>query len=206
MAQAGAVACLNGGFFNHSNGAPVSHVMRGGVVIDDPRANQALMQNAVLRPHMQAILDARSAWLSTPSGWLIAPWRDRPPATSEALQAGPALLPTPALEVEAFRFLTPGGVRDGIQSRTRAPRSALGLCPDGAMAWVAVGAPGLTIAGLGALMNTLGCRHALALDGGSSTGLAWRAPSGEVRSGPHGQAGAAVRSALVVLPPRNLPR
>ena len=200
------MAAINGGFFNHSDGAPVSHVVSGGRLVDDPRHNAALLANPRLHPHLPAILDRRSAWLAAPSGWQILPWGSRPAGVMEGLQAGPALLPTPALSEEAFRVGVPGGgVHDGIQSLRRAPRSALGLDEAGAMVWVAAGAPGLTVAEVAGLMRREGCTRALALDGGSSTGLAWLDGDGRVRVGPAGQGGSRVRSVLVV-PAAGMPR
>lgn len=201
------LAAINGGFFNHSDGGPVSHVVAGGRLVDDPRCNAALMANRRLQPHLPAILDGRSAWLAGPSGWQILPWGRRPAGVTEGLQAGPALLPAPALSEEAFRVALPGGgVRDGIQSLRRAPRSALGLDEAGAMVWVAAGAPGLTVPQLAELMRRQGCTRALALDGGSSTGLAWIDGAGRLRVGPAGQGGSPVRSVLVVVPGAGIPR
>lgn len=174
-AEAKALAAINGGYFNHSDGWPVSHVIAGGVPLTDPHRNAALRANPVLAPHLGVILGRRTAWFAGPDGWHVAPWNAKPAGFEAGLQAGPALLPTPALEAEAFVIRARGGApaRDGIGSAARAARSALGLRPDGAMVWAVAGKPGLSIAGLAGLMAHLGCNRAMNLDGGGSATLAW---------------------------------
>ena len=175
LAETKAVAAINGGFFNHSDGWPVSHVAGPEGALTDPHRNRALRANAVLAPHLPRILGRRTAWFDTAAGWRLGPWNRKPTGYRAGLQAGPALLPTPALEAEAFVIRGPGGaiVRDGIGSGARAPRAALGLCPDGVMVWAVAGKPGLSIAGLAALMAHLGCDRAMGLDGGGSATLVW---------------------------------
>lgn len=202
LAEAKGVAAINGGYFNHSDGWPVSHVVEDGVELTNPHENQALRRNPVLAPHLPRILGRRTAWYATPAGWALAPWNAKPAGWTAALQAGPALLPADGLEAEAFVIRGKDGkiARDGIASAARAARSALGLRPDGAMAWAVVGKPGLTIAQLAALMARLGCDHAMNLDGGGSSTLAWT-EGGKVRTYVGGGgAPALVNSALVVAP------
>jgi hypothetical protein len=143
LRQTGALAAINGGFFNHSDGGPVSHVRVAGQLQDDPARNSALMGNTELRPALSTILHGRSAWFFGGKGWGIAPWDALPADASHALQAGPALLPQPALETEAFRLKRADGTwRDGIQSQARAKRSALGLRTDGSMLYWGCGTDG----------------------------------------------------------------
>lgn len=203
LRETGAVAAINGGFFNHSDGGPVSHVRVDGQLRDDPARNQALMRNSQLRHALSTILHGRSAWFLGTNGWGIAPWRALPGDAQHALQAGPALLPQPALEAEAFRLRrADGSWRDGIQSQSRAKRSALGLRGDGSVMWLVAGNPGLTIGQLAQVMQRLTCVSALALDGGSSACLAWRGPDRQIHWGPENKKGPArVRSVLLALPP-----
>ncbi|MFP5503721.1 MAG: phosphodiester glycosidase family protein [Candidatus Sericytochromatia bacterium] len=210
----GAMAAINGGFFNHSDGFPVSHVRIDGEARTRPEANQALIGNPALRPILDRILDRRVEWrlLEGPSGprWAIgahlAPVRqgDR---LVHALQAGPALLPAIDLIGEGFVSRDARGRinRDGIASGARAARSALGLTPAGDMWWVAAaGDPragtGLTIAQLAGLMRHLGADRAMALDGGGSTSLVWREGPAFRSFVGTGQGPARVNSALVALP------
>ena len=210
----GAIAAINGGYFNHSDGHPVSHVVADGRALTDPRRNRALTANPVLKPVLGRIFDARTEWraLEGPAGcvWSFAPHRAPVPAgfrLRHALQAGPALLPKLDLAGEAFVLLDARGrvVRDGIGASGRAARSAIGLTPTGELLFVAVaGSPkartGVTIPQLAGLMRTLGASAAMALDGGSSTTLSWREGTAWKSFTGSGAAPARVNSALLVLP------
>jgi hypothetical protein len=208
--KTGALAAINGGYFNHSDGAPVSHVIVDGLSVTRPEDNLALTRNPVLKPLLPAIFYSRVAWraFQNPQGnvvWDLAPFKAPTPLGDrllQALQAGPRLLPSRNLPAEGFQLLGAHGVvlRDGIASASRVPRSALGLLSDGRMLWVAVGGRGVTIQGLAALMRSLHANAAMALDGGSSTTLSWR--SGDRWQTFVGQGGAPARvnSALVLLP------
>lgn len=174
VAENHALAGINGGYFNHSDGWPVSHVLVSGRSITDPENNKALKSNPALVPHLSVILNHRSEWRHVTAGWQVAN-HDGPGQPIDALQAGPRLLPRLDLAGEAFVLKGKKGeiLRDGIGAMAPATRSALGLKADGAMLLVGVGAPGLTLEGLASLMTQLGALEALNLDGGSSTSLVW---------------------------------
>ncbi len=201
-AATGAIAAINGGYFNHSDGWPVSHVVVDGEALTAPHENKALRANPVLAPHLPRIFGRRTTWIDTPDGWRLAPWNAKPAGWRAALQAGPALLPEIGLEAEAFVIRGKGGAiaRDGIASGARAPRSALGLRPDGAMVWAVVGSPGLAIPQLATLMARLGCDRAMGLDGGGSSTLVWTENGRPRVYVGGGGAAALVNSALVVEP------
>jgi hypothetical protein len=208
----GAVAAINGGYFNHSDGWPVSHVTIAGRAATDPEKNRALTSNPALKPVLPIIFNHRAEWraLMGPMGrsWAIAahdapaPWGQ---TIDDALQAGPQLLPTLDLAGEAFVRQDARGriTRDGIGALGRAARSAIGLTPDGSLLLVASAGvtrrgTGLTIAQLAGLMKRLGAAEALALDGGSSTTLSWT-EHGRLKTFVGGGTGPAlVNSALVV--------
>jgi hypothetical protein len=127
LAASGGSAAINGGYFNHSDGWPVSRVVAGGVALTEPDKNTALAGNPLLAPFLDTILNKRSAWFAGPFGWTVAGW-DRPPAGwRNALQAGPALLPAPRLDAEKFVLRDARGraSRDGIGSLTRREREQL---------------------------------------------------------------------------------
>lgn len=205
VARHNAVAGINAGYFNHSDGWPVSHVLYHGVPQTHPEDNRALKTNPALVPILGKILNHRAEWRAAEAQpWRIA-FHDDPvperPRLLNALQAGPRLLPAMDLVGEGFIFRDARGrvVRDGIASMRRATRSALGLRSNGDMVLVGVGAPGLTLSNLALLMAKEGAVTALNLDGGSSTGLVWR-EHGRVRAfhGDHGSA--PINSVLLVGP------
>lgn len=204
VADTGAIAGINGGYFNHSDGWPVSHVLADGRALTDPEHNRALRDNPQLRPILPTIFGARAEWRALSDGrWAIAP-HDAPVGGTlvDALQAGPTLLPHPALEQEGFVTRDAHGrvLRDGIGSLAPAARSALGLTAEGDLLLVAVGGRGLTIAQLAALMTHLGATRAMALDGGSSTTLVWKSGARVHCFVGSNRTPAIVNSALVVLP------
>ncbi|MDB5096354.1 MAG: hypothetical protein JWM80_775 [Cyanobacteria bacterium RYN_339] len=178
VAENHALAGINGGYFNHSDGWPVSHVTVAGRPITAPEDNKALTANKVLAPHLPVILNHRSEWrhVTTPNGpaWRITN-HDAAGPVRDALQAGPRLLPQLDLEGEAFVLRGAHGqvTRDGIGAMGLATRSALGLKADGTLLLVGVGAPGLRLQDLATLMSSLGATEALNLDGGSSSSLVW---------------------------------
>lgn len=194
----GALAGINGGYFNHSDGWPVSHVRVAGQLVTDPEHNHALLSNPALKPVMGTILNHRSEWRHVTAGWAIAP-HDAPAEAIDSLQAGPQLLPVLDLAGEAFVAYGPHHrvVRDGIGAMGLATRSALGLRADGSLIMVGVGAPGLTLAKLAAFMREQGATSALGLDGGSSTGIAWH-EGGKARAFHGGHGSAPLNSVLLV--------
>ena len=101
-------------------------------------------------------------------------WR----SATEVIGAGPLLLRDGkiALDPQAEGFSSSKIVSDAC------PRSAVGVTADGYIVMVATGA--VTMRSLAAVMKTLGCRDAMNLDGGGSSGL-WFKGKYLVRPGRH---------------------
>lgn len=213
--ETGALAAVNGGYFNIQDGQGASYVTVDGTTCQDPHHNELLINNPDLKPYLPRIFD-RTEWrvLAGPGGtsWVLAPHSAPIPdghRLVHALQAGPRLLPQLRLEAEGFTAFGTDAkgrrtlVRDGIGAYRKAPRTALGLRPDGTMLLVAaVGAKGggLSLPELRDVLATEGCTEALNLDGGSSTTLVYREGNHmNVIAPPKGEA--RVRSVLLVLPP-----
>jgi hypothetical protein len=190
--RGGGRLALNGGFFNHADGVSVSWVAHGGAWVTDPPSNRLLRENEALAPYWGALM-ARPEWRALRGAdgsvsWAIAPHGAPVPGglrLEEALQAGPRLLP--ALGLREGAYVRPGA--DPLGSARRLARSAVGLAPDGGL--LLLYTPAASLRGLASALHALGATEALALDGGSSSGMAW--PGGGA-----GQTGAGVASALVV--------
>lgn len=214
--ETGALAAVNGGYFNIQDGQGASYVTVDGTTCQDPHHNELLINNPDLKPYLPRIFD-RTEWrvLTGPGGpsWSLAPHSAPIPNGKRlvhALQAGPQLLPTLRLEEEGFTAYGTDAkdrrtlVRDGIGAYRKAARSAIGLRPDGTILLVAaVGSKGggLSLPELRDVLAKEGCTEALNLDGGSSTTLVYREGSRmNVIAPPKGEA--RVRSVLLVLPPR----
>ncbi len=184
VAQAsGAIAVLNGGYFDPSNQKSTAFVTRDGFTVADPRTNEGVIANDSLKPELDKILN-RSEFRRYQCGaiarYAIARHQDSPPTGCQlvdALGGGPQLLPVLTAEAESFWGLRPGQeVRDPIGLNQPNARSAIGITRDGAMLWVMVAQAlptqaGLSVPALARLMADLGAVEAMNLDGGSSSAL-----------------------------------
>lgn len=152
--QRGALAALNGGFYNTKNGNPVGLLRLDGALANAATAGQGSLG-----------VDARGrlALAVRPAG----DW----PEVHEALGAGPFLL-------------RDGQVLDHgpKQKDVRHPRSAIGRTADGRVLWLTLDgrtdkAAGTSHEETARILLALGCREALNLDGGGSSTL-WVAGRG----------------------------
>lgn len=208
----GAIAAINGGFFDPANQLTTSYIRQDGEMAADPQANLRLMQNPDLQPYMAAILNRsefRVYACAVGTQYAIARYQDPAPADCQILHslgAGPQLVPRLTATEEGF-WQEQGGivVRDAIGRDRPNARSAIGLTASGEVLLVMVahdsGNPGMTLSELAAFLEGLGAVEALNLDGGGSTGLWFQ---GEAISGEIDQAGTpvwrAIHSGLVVVP------
>lgn len=184
--EEGAIAAINGGFFDPNNQLTTSYVTVDGEIVLNPRDNAGLMENINAARYIDRILNRsefRRYQCSTDAGqqtrYAITPRDQLLPFTCQlmdALGAGPALLPQFRGEEEAFVDAING--RDALGSNTPNARSAIGLTPDGTivLAMAAQRADvsdrsGLSLFELADVMESLGVDQALNLDGGSSSSL-----------------------------------
>lgn len=178
-----AVAVINAGYFNHSNGESVSYVVDNNKVIADPTKNKDLMTNKALKPIIDKILKVRGEFRILKKGnSIIYDIANRNIAEKDivsSLQAGPILLPELNLEKEGFIIKNKSGeiIRDSISYSSKVARSAIGLKANGDIIFMSCSGKnnqGLTIKEESELMSFLGCEKALNLDGGSSVSLVWK--------------------------------
>lgn len=181
-----AVAAINGGYFNLSNGESASFVTAITGAVADPRVNKALVENPKLKAFLPQIF-ARSELRFLRRGKKltaqIAGHNEKLPSGARlvaALQAGPRLLPELTAREEAFLREEAGTGKqvDSIGVNRPAARSAIGLTADGYLLIVAVAgkgqdefSSGLTLPQMALLLKNLGADSALNLDGGTSTTL-----------------------------------
>lgn len=186
--QTGAIAAINGGFFDPRNGQTTSYVRLQGQIVADPQQNDRLMQNPDLTPYLGQILQ-RSEWRRYQCGTAIQyDITSHQTATPhgcqllDSLAAGPQLLPSNTAEPEAFITTVNGAIeRDALGSNQPNARSSVGLTPDGSVILVMAAqqpqptaGQGLTLSELATFMQSLGVNRALNLDGGSSTALLYQ--------------------------------
>jgi hypothetical protein len=181
----GAIAGVNGGFFDPVNQQTTSYIVVQGEVMADPTQNDRLMTNPEMIPYLDQILN-RSEFRRYQCGeemqYDIAAHLAPVPSGCElnaSLGAGPRLLPQLSLTEEAFAEMVDGEfVRDAIGSRFPNARTAIGITETGEILFVMASqlseAPtdsGMTLPELAELMETLGAIQAMNLDGGSSSAL-----------------------------------
>jgi hypothetical protein len=189
---AGAIAVINGGFFDPENQQSTSHVTLQGKAVADPKQNDRLTQNPDLAPYLSKIFDRSEfrQYLCEQGGgqairYDIALHSDAALADCQlvsALGAGPRLLPELNLQPESFLEVANGAVvRDPIDHDRLSPRSAMGILPDGGVVWVmvaqkpgAIDASGMTLQQLADFLKSLGATKALNLDGGGSASLYYK--------------------------------
>lgn len=200
----GAIAAINGGFFDPKNQKSTSAVIVQTRQVAKPEDNERLMTNPDLLPYLDKILN-RSEFRQYRCGPQIVydiTLRQTLPTPGceleSSLGGGPQLLPDMTLVEEGFQSVSDGKViRDALGSDRRNARSAIGITRDGAIVWVMVSqkpdAPtdsGMTLKELVNYLKSLKVEKAMNLDGGSSAALYY---GGETISGKVNESGQAIQ-------------
>jgi hypothetical protein len=206
--SSGAIAAINGGFFDPKNQQTTSYVVMNQKMVADPKQNVQLTENPKLKQYLRQIFD-RSEFQRYDCGgkvsYGIQPHSKPAPEGCQMVDAiggGPQLLP----DVQAQRegFTDPELGRDAIGSQVANARSAIGITKDNGILLVMVAQSqpksGVTLAELATLMKSLGAESAMNLDGGSSSAMVYGGKSMLGSVGEDGKAGErAVKSAIVVV-------
>lgn len=152
LAQHQPLALLTGSFFSLDNSIPI-----GDIVINRKVVFRGPIGTAIaIKPNNRAEM------MNIPYGWPYS-W----PGYESVLKGGIRLLENG----EYAAYPRRQGFRDPALFR-RATRTAVGLDKKGRLLMVAVGNP-IYLSDLASIMKGLGCRDAMSLDGGTSTGLAF---------------------------------
>ena len=188
--QQGAIAAINGGFFDPNNQQTTSHVTIAGEAVLNPEQNLSLMENSSISSYLPAILNRsefRRYQCATAAGletrYSIAPHAQLAPMNCQlvdALGAGPALVPQFRGNAEAF--LDPDTGRDALGASRPNARSGIGITVDGTVVMVMVAQrpqqhqassqpSGISLFELAEIMTDLGIEQGINLDGGSSSSL-----------------------------------
>ncbi|HEY9679777.1 MAG TPA: phosphodiester glycosidase family protein [Drouetiella sp.] len=195
--KSGALASVNGAFFNLNNGESTSYITVDGVQKCDPTTNKALTGNPKLKPFLKTIFDrselrilrgkvGRLEYSIVPHSAHVG----RDMEIVHSIQAGPRLIPSITAKEEAFiRVEADGTTVDSIGVNRPAARTAFGITKDAKQIMLLCVAgkrqnefsSGLTLDQLADLMRHLGCVEALNLDGGTSTTMSIAASDGSVQ-------------------------
>lgn len=161
-AKANAVAGINAGYFNLTDGVSASYVTEGGKPVLDPTVNKALIENPNLKPFLKQIFDRSELRIYEPNESKVASKEaaagkgrnvgdlqavivaHHMPASADvrilhAMQGGPALLPGIRSEAEAFiRKGKDGKSVDAIGTTRKAARTAIGITPGGGIVFAII--------------------------------------------------------------------
>jgi exopolysaccharide biosynthesis protein len=158
--KAGAIAALNGTFFDVKNGGSVDFIRIDGQVLDTTR-----LTSKILAEHQRSAIVIHRNQVQIIAGDSIAGWEKRLPEEN-VMVTGPLLIHQgKSLALSSRPFNT-----------TRHPRTAVGITKKGEILWItsdgrAKEAAGMSLFELSRLMAALGCIEAINLDGGGSTTL-----------------------------------
>lgn len=158
--KAGAIAALNGTFFDVKNGGSVDFIRIDGQVLDTTR-----LSSKILAEHQRSAIVIHRNQVQIIAGDSIAGWEKRLPAEN-VMVTGPLLI----------HKGKPLGLSSRPFNTIRHPRTAVGITKKGEVLWLTVDgrakeAAGMSLFELSSLMVALGCIEAINLDGGGSTTL-----------------------------------
>jgi LysM repeat protein len=159
-ARSGAIAAINGGYFNTQTYAPVGDVV----------AKNRLLARGQLRTALGITLAGRAQVLDWNEGSQRTSMRssNRWRGFATVIGNGPHIVRGGQVSIRVRRE----GYRDGAIVQPN-PRSAIGLINDREIVLVGTSQE-ITLEQLARVMLRLRSREALVLDGGSSTGMIWR--------------------------------
>lgn len=178
----GAIAAINGGFFNPENLKSTSYIVLNGEQVADPRDDELLVNNPQLIPYLDKIFnrtELRQYRCGQTIRYDISLHEQAAPSDCELLNAlggGPRLLPELTSVQEGFWHVVDGQIlRDPLGIERPNARSAVGITREGDIILAMVAqqpeAPtnsGMTLRELADFLKNLGAEQAMNLDGGGS--------------------------------------
>ena len=175
--KTGAKLVINAGFFDPKNQKTVSYITINGNLKESPENNENLMNNKVLEPYMDKILN-RSEFriLENTKGKLlydIASHNDVIPTgykLKHAIQAGPMLFPDLRLEEEFFVLKQDGKIiSESASSLHKYARTAIGIRDNNVYLFIITNKNPMTLEEVSNLTRKWGMEKSMAFDGGGSS-------------------------------------
>ncbi len=168
---------VNAGFFDQKNKKTVSYVVIDGNIVLDPKNNENLMSNEVLKPYMDKILNRSEFRIySNEKGKLIydiVPHNEAIPegcVLKHSIQGGPGLVPDLRLEEEFFILVRDGKIiSESASSLHKYARTAIGIKENNVYIFIVTNDSPMTLKELAESAEKLGMEKAMAFDGGGST-------------------------------------
>ncbi len=175
--KTGAKLVVNAGFFDPNNKKTVSYVYINGNCALNPEDNENLMQNKILSPYMDKILN-RSEFriLEDSKGNIvydIVPHNEIAPTgykIKHSIQAGPMLFPDLRLEEEFFILVKDGKIAsESASALHKYARTAIGIRDNNVYLFIVTNKAKMNLAEVANLARKWGMEKAMAFDGGGST-------------------------------------
>lgn len=181
-----AVFTINAGYFDPVNKETASYVTIDGKQVLDPTTNKRLTENTGLTPYLARIFNRsefRAYDCASGVRYDIVPHNAKVPSgcqLTDALGAGPQLLPTLTAEEEAVIAYNEQKrlIRDPFGVNRPNARTAVGITKEGGVVFVlfsqnplVTGANGFTFTQMTEALKRYGAVKALSLDGGSSSSM-----------------------------------
>ncbi|MCD7878970.1 MAG: phosphodiester glycosidase family protein [Candidatus Gastranaerophilales bacterium] len=175
--KTGAKFSVNAGFFDPKNQKTVSYVIVDGYVVLNPKNNENLMNNKVLEPYMDKILNRSEFRIMSDSKghyvYDIAPHFDKIPdglTLKHSIQAGPLLFPELNLENEFFVLVKDGKIiSESASALQKYARTAIGIRDNNVYIFVVTNQTPMTLEELADFTRKWGMQKSMAFDGGGST-------------------------------------
>lgn len=203
-----AVLTVNAGYFDPKNQKTISYITNDYVTLEDPRFNENLLNNSLLRKNLDKILNRTEfRILECNDGgekyrYEIAPHNN---ATSfgciirTAAQGGPSILPELRLEEEFFILKKDGQIiRESCSVLQKTARTIIGLKDGEAHILIITDEHPMDLYEVQEYCKKLGLERAMAFDGGSSTSMNYKDKI-EIISTKGDGAGRSLKSFLQVL-------
>lgn len=168
--ELGAIAAINGTFFDVANGGSVDFIKMNGTVVKE----NVLGKNGKRVRHQEAAIVINDQKKLTLKKWDGTPNWENNLTEKDVMLSGPLLLSNKNVEeLDTTSF-----------TKSRHPRSAIGIKANGKVIVLTVdgrqeNSAGMSLYELAKVMRWLGCVSAINLDGGGSTTL-WAADTGVV--------------------------
>lgn len=168
---------VNAGFFDAKNQETVSYVVIDGETVLDPTLNERLMNNKVLEPYLDKILN-RSEFriIEDEDGNLeydIAHHNDPVKdgfKIKHSIQGGPLLFPDLKLEEEFFVLKKDGKIiSESASALHKHPRTAIGIRDNNVYLFIVTRENPMTLEELSELTRRWGMEKSMGFDGGGST-------------------------------------
>lgn len=200
---------INTGFFDPKNQKTISYIVDDYSTIEDPRFNENLLANPVLRANLPKILNRTELRILDCDGKLkydIAPHNadlDFMCSIRTSAQGGPQLLPDLKMEEEFFIIKDSAGniTRESCSVLHKVPRTLVGIKSNKGEQelhiFIVTNQNPLTIPESRDLCASYGLEQAMAFDGGSSTSLDYK-DIHVVSTQKSGDTGRALKSFLVI--------